>query len=205
MPSIEPIASSRVRLTVALLLTVRPRTLTELAESTGVSIQAVLKHTKKLEEEGLLASTILGAGRYVRRRKLYSMKKRVEGASSETMLVAAFAPSDRERPDAEATEEPYSEYLVLERFAEDVVFSRANLRESLKRLERAISRLAESQDTLTRAIVGRRSLTSEEKHIAYLYFTEDSESRVKDVLKTHFGCADPKAALTDVLTKLGGK
>ena len=63
--------------------------------------------------------------------------------------------------------------------------------------------MAESQARLKRKISENRSFTSEEKHIAYLYFTEDSESRVKDVLKRHFGCSDPGAALIDVLAKLG--
>jgi predicted transcriptional regulator len=195
-----------VRLSVALLLSVRPRTLSELAESTGGSIQAVLKHTKKIEEEGLLAETILGTGRYLRRRKLYSMKnKGVEGFARGDVLVAAFTPREREGRGAEDTKGPNSGYPLLESLAEDVIYSRANMRESIKKLDRAISRVAESQDRLARTISEQHSLTGEEKHIAYLYFTEDSESKVKEVLKTHFGCADPGDALGAVLTKLGGK
>ena len=206
VPSIESVASSRVRLSIALLLTVRPRTLTELAEGTGVSIQAVLKHTKKLDEEGLLGETTLATGRHLRRRKLYSMKgKGVEGFSRADMLVAAFTPAGREGGEAEEAKGPGSRYLVLESLAEDVIFSRASLRDSIKKLERSVSRLSDSQDRLAKKISGQRTLTSEEKHIAYLYFTEDSESRVKDVLRRHFGCADPDAALADVLAKLRGK
>ncbi len=203
VPSIESLASSRVRLSIALLLTVRPRTLTELSESTGVSIQAVLKHAKKLQEEGLLAETIFATGRHLHRRKLYSMKEGVEGFARGDMLVAAFTPSEKGMVEAEEARGTASGYSLLESLSEEVIFSRASLRESIKKLERTISRVAESQRRLMEAISEQEALTSEEKHIAYLYFTEDSEIRVKDVLRRHFGCADPETALGDVLAKLG--
>jgi predicted transcriptional regulator len=204
VPGIESVASSRVRMSIALLLTVRPRTLTELAELTGVSIQGVLKHTKRLERDGLLAETALPKGRYLRRRKLYSMNRGVEGFSREDLLVAAFTPSAPEERANEAAAR-LSEYSLLESLSEEVIFSRSSLRESVNRMERAISRVAESQSMLNESISEQRSLTDEEKHIAYLYFTEDTKSRVEDVLKTHFGCSDPEAALDDVLAKLRGR
>ena len=48
------VVSSRTRLKVADLVSARPRSLGELAAATGISIQGVLKHLRKLEELGLV-------------------------------------------------------------------------------------------------------------------------------------------------------
>ena len=45
--NIEQIASSRLRLKIASLLSSRPATLSELSVLTGISVQGVLKHLKK--------------------------------------------------------------------------------------------------------------------------------------------------------------
>jgi len=196
MPSIELVASSRVRLTVASLLTVRPRTLTELSQLTGVSVQAVLKHLAKLDGEGLVGNSNLGPGEFLRPRKLYSLESRgVEGYSREDTIVAALT---NPRP---AASEQATGYSVLERLAEDVIFGRARMRDVLKRLERTIGEVAEEEARLRRAIE-RAELTPEERQIAYVVFTEDDAERARDVLRAHFGCSDPEAAVARVVRKL---
>lgn len=197
MPSIEVIASSRVRLTVASLLTVRPRTLTELSELTGVSVQAVLKHLAKLDAEGLLAHASLGPGELLRPRKLYSLRTRgVEGYAHEDMIVAALT-----RPSPAG--EPATGYEDMEGLAEEVIFMRARMRDVLKRLERTIGEVAEEEARLRGSIEGA-GLTPEERQIAYVVFTEDDAERAREVLRTHFGCSDPEAAVARVVGKLRG-
>jgi predicted ArsR family transcriptional regulator len=199
MPSIESIASSRVRLSIASLITIRPRTLTELAELTGVSVQAVLKHLARLDREGLVGRSSLGQGEHLRQRKLYSLKTAgVEGYAHKDIIVAALTSP---RPAAGTAPGRYSE---LEGLAEEVIFRRARMRDVLKRLERAIGEVAEEEARLRGAIEGV-GLSPEDKQIAAVIFTEDDAQSAKTVLRKHFGCPDPEAAVAEVVGKLGGK
>ena len=95
MVKIEEIASSRARLTIASLLSSRPRTLGELAEVTGMSVQGVLKHLKKLAEKGIVKEWKMPRGRHLRPRKLYFIESR---------KVAGLLPERRSRGHARGSE-----------------------------------------------------------------------------------------------------
>ena len=55
----DEMVSSVMRLVIADLLSIRPRPLSELAHETGISVQGVLKHLKKLAAMGVLRETEL--------------------------------------------------------------------------------------------------------------------------------------------------
>ena len=91
LATIEDIANSRVRLTIASLISSRPRTLGELAETTGISVQGVLKHLSRLSASGMVKTKNLPSGRYLRPRKLYFIEdRRVANYSEGEMIVATL-------------------------------------------------------------------------------------------------------------------
>src|SRR2546426_11210586 len=72
MTPLESITSSHHRLMIGQLISTRPRTLRELAERTGISIQGVLKHIEKLNELGLMEETTLRRPKYLAVKKAYT-------------------------------------------------------------------------------------------------------------------------------------
>src|SRR5271157_4815434 len=124
------ILSSRSRLVIADLLSTRPRTLGELADKTGVSIQAVLKHLQKLDQMGMLEKKSV-SGREISARKLYSLKGAHLGDySAGSLTVVSMA---RREGGSSASRSPVTD---LEALAEDVLVQRRRIREQARKLGR---------------------------------------------------------------------
>src|SRR5215831_12756415 len=81
------ITTSQTTLKIASLVSTRPRTLTELSDLTGVSIQAVLKHLVRLEKLGYVESKKLVNRDLAARRVYCSAKVRVSDFSSEGLIA----------------------------------------------------------------------------------------------------------------------
>src|SRR5580692_8731580 len=176
MPAIEEIAISRARLTIASLISSRPRTLGELAEETGISVQGVLKHLKKLSEAGMLKVKNIPAGRYLRPRKLYFIDtRRVADYSRGEMIVATLGEelegigSSGSGTEPTAAIDPYAE---LDRLAQDIILLRRRARELSIRMKRMTEEVTENESRIAKLIEGL-SLSPEEKQIAYLIFGDD--------------------------------
>jgi predicted transcriptional regulator len=197
---VEEIASSRVRLRISDLLSSRPATLGELSALTGVSVQAVLKHLKKLDEEGILEEKTMKAGKYLKQRKLYYMSSRkIADYSEGELLVATLS-----RPVIDARAESKNADEELEWLAQDVVILRRRARELSHRMKRVLEEISEDQARIG-ALVDGLALSPEEKQIAYLIFAEDTPERARAVLREHYGCRDPEAAMRAVAAKVGRK
>ena len=197
MAAIEDIANSRARLTIASLISSRPRTLGELAETTGISVQGVLKHLAKLSESATLKTKNLSAGKYLRPRKLYFIdSRRVADYSEGDMIVATLGSvTPAGRLDVE---EPSAE---LDRLAQDVILLRRRARELAARMRRMIEEVTENESKIAQLIEGL-GLTPEEKQIAYLIFGDDRPEKARRILREHYGCRNPEAAIQDVTEKL---
>ena len=197
MAKIEDIANSRARMTIASLISSRPRTLGELAETTGISVQGVLKHLKRLSDLGLLTTKSLHSGRHLRQRKLYYISTRkVAGYSDEGMIVATLgeeAPSD-----GLVVDDAYGE---LDKLAQDIILLKRRARELSDRTKRMIEEVTENESRIARLIDGLK-LTPEERQIAYLIFGDDGPEKARRILREHYGCRDPEEAMREVSEKL---
>ena len=200
MTAIEEIASSRARLTIGSLISARPRTLGELAETTGISVQAVLKHLKKLSESGIVESKSLASGRYLRTRKLYFIRThRVADYSEGEMIIATLGGGHPAEPPT-AVKDPYAE---LDSLAQDVILLRRRAREVSERMKRMIEDVTETEARISRLIEGLR-LSPEEKQIAYLIFGDDRPEQARRTLRNQYGCGDPEGAIKEVVEKIKG-
>jgi predicted transcriptional regulator len=191
------IASSKARLHIATLLSERPRTLAELAVLAGISVQGVLKHLVKLQKLRLLGKLELGRGRYLGRRKLYSLQRaRVHNYEEGRTLVVALhnEPKLELRPVRDSAEE-------LELLSEDIVVMVRRVREQVKRTSRLIKELSDSQAGL-HAMIESLGLTSEEKLITSIIFNEDSNEAAQKILREYYGCRNPEDAIAATVARI---
>ena len=202
---IEDIASSRVRLTLSGLLSSRPRTLTELSEATGISVQAVLKHLGKLDDLGILTERNMPKGKYLRPRKLYFIKSRkVADYSQDDVLVATLGGANAPRAATERFGEKRSAYEELDELAQDIIMLKRRVRDLSRKTIKIVDEVVDTESRIT-SLLGSLDLTDEERQIAYLIFTEDEPERVRAILRDHYGCLDPGAAVAAVFRKVGGE
>jgi len=195
--TIEEVASSRVRLKIANLLSSRPATLSELAALTGISVQGVLKHLNKIAEQGMLKEGTMKGGRYLRQRKLYSIESRkIADYSEGELLVATIGRSEREPP--LRVKDAYQE---LDWLAQDIIILRRRARELSHRMKRVLEEVTEDESRIG-ALIDGLPLFPEEKQIAYLIFAEDTPERARAILKQHYGCRDPDSAMKDIVAKV---
>ncbi|MDG6925663.1 MAG: ArsR family transcriptional regulator [Nitrososphaerota archaeon] len=197
MVAIEELASSRIRLKIANLLSSRPATLSEMSELTGISVQGVLKHLKKVRDEGLLTENNMKSGKYLRQRKLYFMRgRKVADYSEGDLLVASVGMSTDDL--VRRVGDVYDE---LDWLAQDIVILRRRARELSHRMRRVLDEVTEDEARIS-GLVDGLPLADDEKQIAYLIFTEDTPERARAILKDHYGCRDPEAGLAAVAAKI---
>lgn len=199
MGGIDDVVSSKLRMRIASLISIRPRTLGELADTTGISVQGVLKHLAKLRRSGFLTETELRDGKHLKYRKVYSIEGRRIGDFSQGDLMVAHVSREaigEERKVKNAYEE-------LETLAEDMIIARRRIRDITKRMERLIEELVRSQERLMR-ITQTIGLNKEEEQIASVLFTEDGVEETKKILSRYYGAEDVDEAMRDVLRKIKG-
>ncbi|MGD1055204.1 MAG: helix-turn-helix domain-containing protein [Nitrososphaerales archaeon] len=188
------VISSRTRLKVADLVSTRLRTLGELAAATGISIQGVLKHLRKLEELGLVEETsVRSPGLAVR--KVYAAKGtrlRDFSAGGLTLVKLSGKPSSPpEEPDRP---------LDLEYLAEEAILQRRRVRDQARRLGRMIDDLVEDESRIKVALESM-DLSDIERLILQVLFTEESLEEGERVLLEHFGLQGGKESIEKALSK----
>jgi predicted transcriptional regulator len=197
MVSIEEIASSRARLKIANLLSSRPATLSELSVLADMSVQGVLKHLKKLSEEGILEEEKMRGGKYLKQRKLYFIESRkIADYSEGELLVATIGRSAKEPP--MKVKDAYEE---LDWLSQDIVIMGRRARELSKRMRRVLEEIIADEARIG-ALIDGLALSPEEKQIAYLIFAEDTPEHARAILKEHYGCRDPEAAMKAVAARV---
>jgi len=196
-PVLEGIVSSKHRLILANLLSVRPRTLRELAGITGISIQGVLKHLSKLREFGLLEERQVKGAKYLNVRKVYALKASSIGDYSRGSLMVVNLSREFEEP-IKLGKDVYAE---LDGLAEEVLIQRRRVNDQTRRLQRMIDNLAATESRLRRGVESM-DLSTEEKLIAEILFTEDTFADAVRVLSRHFGCTRSEEAVRAVMRKV---
>jgi predicted transcriptional regulator len=188
------VVSSRTRLKVANLVSIRPRPLGELSAATGISIQGVLKHLRKLEGLGLVEETSVRSPDLAVR-KVYTAKgmKLGDFSSGDLTLVKLS-----EKPSA-PVEEP-DRPLDLEYLAEEAILQRRRVRDQARRLGRMIDDLVEDESRIKVALESI-DLSDTERLILQVLFTEESIEEGERVLVEHFGLQDGKKSIEKALSK----
>jgi predicted transcriptional regulator len=182
------------RLTIADLLSRRPRTLKELADKTGVSMQAVLKHLDKLDSLGMIEKKSV-SGSEISARKLYSIKGiHVEDFSAGDLTIVNLS---RELPAPSLSKNPVRD---LESLAVENIVLRRQIRERARRLQRSIGRLVENEERL-KSIVDGIDLDDGERLILQTAFTEETLDEAEKVLRTTHDIAEPRRSIDRAISK----
>jgi DNA-binding Lrp family transcriptional regulator len=195
LETISQVTSSKTTLRIADLVSTRPRTLTELSDLTGISIQGVLKHLKKLEKLGL-AKGLDVEGSELRVRRLYSPGKGKVGDYSVGDLAVV-------RLSSGAVGGSISRRSVegLEALAEDAIVQRSRISEQVRRLGRMIDDLVGLEASLA-ATLESLELDGDEKLILYTYFTEVTPEDAVKTLSRYYGLSDARKAIAGAMSKV---
>jgi DNA-binding transcriptional ArsR family regulator len=194
-PDLSPeILSSKSRLRIADLLSTRPRTLGELADKTGVSVQAVLKHLERLDSLGILEKRKV-SGKGISVRKLYALKGfHVGDFSAGGLTVVNIAKGS---PIPYEGRDPVGD---LERIAEDVLVQRRRTRDQARKLGRSIDELTAHEERLS-GLIDALGLGDEERLIIQTAFTEETlEDAEKELRRVH-RIDDPRRSIARALAK----
>lgn len=178
--AIDELLSSGPRLKIADAVSIRPRTLGELSDITGISVQGVLRHVKRLTEAGLLEEETLSP-RTPKARMVYASKGfRVGDFSAPGLTVVK---KTRKLPRGGQPRLPRGD---LEEAAADLLVKKRRVRDEVKRLGKMIDGLAEDEESLDSALDeaagdGMRRL------ILGVLLTEDTVAEGEEVLSRYYG------------------
>jgi DNA-binding transcriptional ArsR family regulator len=193
----DPVAgflSSRTRLRIADLLSTRPRTLGELAELTGVSIQGVLRHLRKLVDMGLVEERSVSA-KGVNVRKVYLAKGvRVGDFSVGDLTVVKLS---RNEAFPASSREPVTD---LEYLAEEVLLQRRRIKDQARKLGRMIDTLVDDETKMD-GLLRMMDLKESERLVLQTVFTEDSLEEGERVLSRHYGLKDGRRSIEKALAE----
>jgi DNA-binding transcriptional ArsR family regulator len=187
------VLSSKIRLGIASALSLRPRTLGELADITGISVQGVIRHLKRLESLGLVDEKRMKA-RTPKARLVYVRGGLMIGdyTTGDLTVVKAMRTHPSGAPSAADSGTP-------EQMAADLIVQRRRVREQARRLGRAIDELVGYQGALESALEGL-NLTQEERLILEVVLTEETIEDGRNVLSRYYGLED-RRSIDEVLTK----
>jgi len=190
---LSEVLSSRIKLSMLNALSLRPRTLGELADVTGISVQGVIRHLKRLESLGLVGEMRMKA-RTPRARIVYVWRgSRIGDYSNKDIIVV------------KATENLQSETTHLawkatsEEMAGDLILGRRRVREQAKRLGREIDALVGYQEALDSMLDGQH-LPQEDRLILGVLLTEETIDDGRKVLSEYYGLED-RRSIDEVLAK----
>lgn len=191
----ESLVSSKPRLRIAALLSTRPRTLKELADLTGISVQGVLKHLDRIKETGILAEMKVKGGE-LGVRKVYYLKGVHIGDFSYGDLMVVKETAVPARPSGQR-----ASLQALEGLSEDILVQRVRIREESRRLGKMIDRLV-GDETAVRAMIDSMRLRDDEKLVLLSVFTEENLEEAEKALSDHFGVIDARRSIDSALEKV---
>jgi len=191
---LSAIISSRSRLKIADFISTRPRGLEELAAATGISMQGVLKHLKKLKSIGIVDERSIRSPILAARKVYVASGVRLRDFSSGDLTLVKLSG----RPPVSASE--LDRYPDLEYLAEEVILRRRRVRDHARRVGRMIDELVDEESRIG-AILESMNLSDAEKLILQILFTEESLEQGERVLQEHFGLQDGKKSIEEALVK----
>jgi len=195
---LESIMYSQHRLMIGQLISTRPRTLRELAERTGISIQGVLKHLEILNKMGLIQERTVSRPKYLTVKKAYSLKRASLDDFSRGSLMIVNLSAEREEDTLGVARDAFAD---LNGMAEELLIQGRRIKDQSRRLQRMIDEFSATKSRLER-LIESLDLDSEEKLIAETVFTEDTAEGAAKVLSKFYGCRNPDEAISEVVAKV---
>ncbi len=183
---LSEVLSSKVKLRIESALAVRPRTLGELASFTGITVQGVLRHLKRLQEVGLVEERKVPATAS-KARRVYAAKSSALGDFSAGSLVVVKGtekwPSEGEGRRMAGD---------VERMAGEILLQRRRVRDAARRLGRMIDELSDEQEALA-ASLDLMPLSAEERLVLEVILTEETLEEGVTVLSRYYGIEDRRS------------
>ena len=192
--ALSEIVSSPARLKIASLVSERPRGLAELAEATGISVQAVLKHLVKLKGLGIIEEQrVVERGLAVR--KVYAAKgARLGDFSTGDLTLVKLSPIPPGGTVGAAGSHD------LEYLAEEAIMQKRRVRDQARRLARMIDELFEDEARIEAALKAKE-LSEMERLILRVLYAEDTIEDGRLVLQKHFGLPDAQKSVDRAMAK----
>jgi DNA-binding transcriptional ArsR family regulator len=182
--ALDAVLSSRARVRIEDALSLRPRTLNELAAVTGISVQGVLRHLKLLMKLGLVEERRLNPVT-PKARIVYAAKSMAVGDySTSGLMMVKSTPLLRREVSGGGVE--------LERMAGEVLVRRSQVRSAAKRLGREIDELVAAQESL-QAALDSMPLGDYERLILGVLLTEETIEDGVRVLSKYYGIGDRRS------------
>ncbi len=179
------VLSSKARLKIADAVSLRPRTLRELSALTGISVQGVLRHLRKLTELGLVEERKLGSDTPRARRVYAARAASLSDYSLPGLTVIKATERVPPRKDAQLPGD-------LERVSGELLIQRRRISDSARKLGRMIDDLVDDQGVLTAALEGL-SLTDRERLILQVLLTEETRADGERALSRYYGIEDRRS------------
>jgi predicted ArsR family transcriptional regulator len=174
------------RLKIADAVSVRPRTLTELADLTGISVQGVLKHLKRLARLGLVEERKAPASVSKARRVYVSGSALVGDYSAKDLAIVKLSKAARPEKRRQTKNQD------LESLAADLLFQRRRIRDEIRKLGKMIDRLVEEEELLNGALEAG-SFTEDERLILQALLTEETIEEGVRALSKYYGIEDRRS------------
>ena len=179
------VLSSNPRLQIADAVSLRPRTLGELSSLTGISVQGVLRHLKKLGELGLVEERKLAAATPKARRLYASGSTNLSDYSIPGLMVVKATERVPPRGGAQMPKD-------LELMSGELIIHRRRIADEARKLGRMIDEMVDEEEALTAAI-GTLSLTETQKLILQVLLTEETKVDGERVLSRYYGIEDRRS------------
>ena len=180
------VLASRVKLRIEGALAVRPRTLGELASLSGITVQGVLRHLKRLQELGLVEERRAPVSA-PKARRVYAAKSSSVGDYSTPDLVVVKATGKLPPSGAARRHAP-----DLEQMAGDILMRRRRVRDAARRLGRMIDEVADDQEALAATLDGL-GLSDEDRLILEVLLTEETYEEGARALSRYYGIEDRRS------------
>jgi predicted ArsR family transcriptional regulator len=186
--------SSATRLRIVDLLSKRPRSLGELASSTGITVQGVLKHLDRLSKLGLIEERRIYSNESSVR-KMYSLRgPRISDFSlGDLTVVKATELVESEKAGAGSLRE-------IELLAEDALVLKRRIRAQAKKLGRAIDELSGEEQRLINLIEAIK-IDEFSRLVLETAFTEETMRDAEGVLSEIHQVEDPRKTIERALAK----
>jgi len=183
--ALDEVLSSKARLRIEDALSIRPRTLRELASVTGISVQGVLRHLRRLMELGLVEERRLPV-RTLKARAVYAAKGVLIGDYS-TSGLTVVRPTERLPPRLAR-----GRAQDLEGTAGEVLVLRLRVRDQARKLGRMIDDLVDEQEALRTGLDGLE-LDAQERLILEVLLTEETLQDGLKMLSRYYGIEDRRS------------
>jgi DNA-binding transcriptional ArsR family regulator len=183
---LSEVLSSRARVKIEDAVSLRPRTLGELAAITGISVQGVLRHLKILAKLGLVEERKISS-KAPKARRVYAARGTSLGDYSSGGLVVVKA---TERVPTQKRVRRQSQ--DLERMSGELLIQRRRIRDEAKKLGRMIDELVDSQQALSSALGGLK-LDNEGRLILEVLLTEETAADGLRILSRYYGLDDRRS------------